>query len=426
MGRPKIRMFINRHNTIGHAVRALLCGPLLLASALLAQQQQHRTEGGPALAAQAESALRAQDFPAAARAYNAMVKADPTNSEAWTGLGVLLYGSGKAAEARDALLKALSLNPAAPRAALFLAFSRADLQQCDQALPVLQRTFATEPAGKLHRLTGLTLLACSTGAEQETLAVSTAATLKRMYPGDADVLYQSAELYTRLWSESADQLMTTHPDSFRVHQLAGEVNEAQGHTGQAIRQYRAALAENAKLPQMHFRIGQLLLKEGAPDADAKAMEEFRAELALNPLSGSSALAMGEIERHAGHLEDAAKDYRLASQIDPGLAEAHVGLAQTLLVQHQVPAAQAELQALLAHDPNDAQAHYAMMLTYRAQGKLPEAAAEMESFQRLRQGSATQFRDKLNALLGGGAPSATVGGSAHEPSGPTAPLSESTR
>ena len=400
----EICMHRKSRSKAGQTVQAILSLFLLLVATMHAQETSSSSKGAADLATQAEQALRAQDFPAATKAYRAMLEADPKNSEAWTGLGVLLYGSGRAAEAQDALTRALSLNPAAPRAELFLAFSRADLQECDKALPVLERAFAAEPAGKLQRLTGLTLLGCTAGVSQEALAVRTAAQLKQTYPGDADVLYQSAELYTRLWNESANQLMTAHPDSFRVHQLAGEVNEAQGNTGQAIRQYRSALAENAKLPQMHFRIGQLLLKQGEPDADARAMEEFRDELAINPRSGPAALAMGEIERHEGHLEEAAKDYRLAAQIEPGLTEAHVGLAQTLLAQHQVPAAQAELQAALARDPNSAQAHYTMMLTYRAQGKLPEAAVELQAFQRLQQGSAEQFRDKLNALLSGSASS----------------------
>lgn len=353
--------------------------------------------------ARAEQALRAQDLPETMKQYHARVAADPENSEAWTGLGVLLYGSGRAAEAAEALATALQLNPEAPRAELFLAFSQADLRQCDKAIPLLDKYFASEPLGKLRRLTGLTLLSCSAGGKDKMLALRTSYQLRQMYPGDADVLFESAELYTRLWSETANELMTAHPDSYRVHQLAAEVNEAQGNAGQAIRQYRAALAENSKLPQMHYRIGQLLLKSGDADADAKAMEEFRAELAVNPQSVMSALAMGEIERHNGSLNEAAASYTLATRLEPDLPEPRVGLAQTLLAQHQVAVAQDQLQTVIGNHPENAQAHYAMMLTFREQGKLPEAAAEMKTFQTLQQRGAEQFRDKLNALLTGNAP-----------------------
>lgn len=350
--------------------------------------------------AKAEQALRAQDMPEAMKQYRAMLAADPKNSEAWTGLGVLLYGSGHLPEAAEALATALHLNPEAPRAELFLAFSQADLRQCDKAIPVLDKNFANEPVGNLRRLTGLTLLSCSAGGKATMLGLKTADQLRQMYPGDPDVLFESAELYTRLWSETANELITAHPDSYRVHQLAAQVNEAQGNVGQAIRQYRAALAERPRLPQMHYRIGQLLLKGGDADANEKAMEEFRAELAINPQSAMSALAMGEIDRHDGNLNEAAASYTLATRLEPELAEPRVGLAQTLLAQHQVAVAQHQLQTVIATHPQNAQAHYAMMLALREQGKLTEAAVEMKTFQQLQQRGADLFRDKLNALLTG--------------------------
>ncbi len=350
--------------------------------------------------ARAEQALRSADIPAAMQEYRAIVAADPNNSQAWTGMGVLLYGSGHAAEAAEALKHALNVDPATPRAELFLALSEADMGLCEQAFPLLQKHFDKEPAGKLQRLTGITLLGCSSASKDETTALRIAAQLKQIYPADPDVLYQSAELYTRMWNETANELLTAHPDSYRVHQLAAEVNEAQGNFAQAIRQYRTALSENPKLTQMHYRIGQLLLRTGDADADEKAMEEFRAELAVNPQSATSALSMAEIERHQGALAKATADYTLAMKLEPGLPEARVGLAQTLLAQHQVETSQAELRSLIADHPENAQAHYVMMLAYRQQGKLPEAAAEMATFERLQHGKADQFQKKLNALLTG--------------------------
>ncbi len=340
-----------------------------------------------------------------------MLAANPQNTQAWTGLGVLLYGSGKAAEAADALSHALRLNQAAPRANLFLALSQADLQQCNQAAPVLQRYFGSEPKGKLHRLVGLTLLGCAASSTDAASALSVANELKQDYPGNADVLYAAAELYTRMWNETANELLTAHPDSYRVHQLAAEVNEAQGNFPQAIRQYRLALVENPKLTQMHYRIGQLILRIGDANADEEAMGEFRAELVVNPQSATSALAMGEIERQQNKLTAATADYTLAIHLELGLTEARVGLAQTLLAQHEVDAAESQLHAVIAEHPDNAQAHYALMLAYRGQGKLPEAAAELASFQHLQQGSVDQFRSKLNALLTGNATPATSASSA---------------
>jgi predicted Zn-dependent protease len=346
----------------------------------------------------AEQALHANDRATAEKEFRAMLSIDPKDSEAWTGLGVLLYGSGNAQEASKALHSALAIDPGAKRAELFLGLSEADLHNCSEAMPILLKYFSSEPVGNLQRLTGLAVLGCSSEANDTMAVLQMAVRLRQLYPGDADVLYASAELYTQLWNQSAGELLAMHPDSYRVHQLAAEVYEAQKNYGQAIREYSLALAANPKLPQMHYRIGQLYLHQGAPDADEKAMEEFRLEKLVNPESAVSDLAMAEIYRHQHNLDMAKPLYDDASRLDPQLVEAKVGLAQVLLDEHQTDAAVRELTAVIAQHPDNAQAHYALMLAYRTEGKLPEAAEQMATFKQLQAGNDQKFQNKLDALL----------------------------
>ena len=131
----------------------------------------------------AAQALRANDMAGAEREYRIILAIDPQNSQAWTGLGVLLYGTGRTSEAVPALQKALGIDPSAANAELFLALSQAGLHDCKQALPVLNKYFATEPTGKLGRLTGLTLLECDADAGIAMPALETAERLRQLYPG---------------------------------------------------------------------------------------------------------------------------------------------------------------------------------------------------------------------------------------------------
>jgi tetratricopeptide (TPR) repeat protein len=350
--------------------------------------------------ARAEQSLRAGDLANAEREYHEMLALDPQNSQAWTGLGVLLYGSGRAEQAEDALKKALNIDPAAKHAELFLGLSQADLSQCKQATPILSKYFASEPTGKLQRLTGLALLGCAAGDSDPLPALQTVVRLKQLYPGDPDVLYESAELFTRLWNENAGELMAKHPDSYRVHQLAGEVYEAQNNYDQAIREYSLALQNNPKLPEMHYRIGQLYLHQGSEEVDEKAMNEFRQEKAINPVSAVSDLAMADIEMHRHNLDKAKPLYEEAAKLDPNLVDAQVGLAKILLEKHQPNAAEKQLLAVVAAYPDEAQAHYVLMLAYRGEKKMPEAAAEMATFNRLQSERAETFQSKINALISG--------------------------
>jgi predicted Zn-dependent protease len=372
----------------------LFIAPILAPHALRAQNPSPQIREHMA---SAEQALRANDLPGAETQYRAILALAPDNSAALTGLGVLLYGSGKAQEAAVALNKALAIDPFEHRAELFLGLSEADLRQCDKATPILERHFDSE-AGKLQRLAGLTLLACGSSASDAMPALKTAAKLKTLYPDDPDVLYASAELYTSLWNRDAGALIAKHPESYRVHQLAAEVYEAQGNVDQAVREYKIALDENPKLPQMHYRIGQLYLRKGDPDADDNAMAEFRAELKIDPQSGASEFAMGDIDRHQHKLDQALAEFTLASRADPDLVEAKVGSAQVLLEKHQVESAVQQLRAVIAEYPDNASAHYALMLAYREQGKMTEASEEMAAFKKLQQTGTEQFQNKLNALL----------------------------
>ena len=81
---------------------ALLAGPHALRGQDTAQIQEHT--------ANAERALLADDLVGDEREYRALLASNPENSEAWTGLGVLLYGSGKAQQTAAALDKALKID----------------------------------------------------------------------------------------------------------------------------------------------------------------------------------------------------------------------------------------------------------------------------------------------------------------------------
>lgn len=391
---------------MGWARRIVLCGSaVLLIFSRLASAQDTSLTPVQQHTARAEQDLRVHDLAGAEHEYRAILTLDPANSEAWTGLGVLLYGAGKPQEAAEALQTALKVDPSSDRAELFLALSRADQGKCSDALPALSKYFGQEPVGNLQRVTGLALLGCAANAPNPVQAVQTEARLRELYPDDPDVLYESAELFTRLWNQSAGELIAKHPESYRVHELAGEVDEAQNNYDQAIREYSLALQQNPAVPQLHYRIGQLYLHKGDPNADDKAIAEFQKEKEVDPQSAVSDLAIADIEMHRHNLDRAKPLYEEAAALDPSLIEARIGLAKLLLEQHDTQTAIAQLQAITAQHPDNAAAHYVLMTAYR-QTKNPEkAAAELAAFNRLQNQRGESFQNKLNALLSGKTPAA---------------------
>jgi tetratricopeptide (TPR) repeat protein len=373
-------------------VFALLCAPCLKADDVAAEIQQREN--------QARLALARNDLPGAEQEYRAILKLDPKNAAVYAALGVALYGSGKPADAASALQTALQLDPGQKQAEVFLGLSDADVGHCQDATPLLAKHFKADTELKLRRLVGLSLLGCDVASSQFDLAEDVAQTLRQTYPDDPDVLFNLAELYTRLWDNVAADLMEKHPESYRVHQLGGEVMEAQGRIDRAIKEYQLALKENPKVPQLNYRIGRLILQVGGTNANQEALERFQQELAVNPSDAPSEYWIGVIDTNQHQTKEAEEHLRRSESLDPGLADPCVGLARLLLQEKQPQQAVEELKKAIQLQPNDATAHYELMEAYRDQGKLPEAQQEMAAFQKLQKANAASFRSQLDSLLTG--------------------------
>ena len=366
--------------------------PKINADDVAVEIQRHENE--------ARLALGRNDLQQAVKEYQAILTLDSRNAAVYTALGVALYGSGRPTEAASALQTALRLDPGQRQAEVFLGLSDADTGRCRDATPLLAKHFGAQTELKLRRLVGLSLLGCYVTSSEFDSAQNVAQTLRQAYPNDPDVLYNLAELYTRLWDNVAAELMEKHPESFRVHQLAGEVMEAQGRTDRAIKEYQLALKENPRVPQLNYRIGRLILRAGGPDADQRALEKFQQELAVNFDDAPSEYWIGVVYTNQHKAREAEEHFQRSKNLDPEFAAPYVGLAKVLLQEKQPQRAIGELQKAIQLEPNDAAAHYELMEAYRDQGKLAEAQREMAVFQKLEKSNAESFRSRLDSLLSG--------------------------
>jgi tetratricopeptide (TPR) repeat protein len=348
----------------------------------------------------AVEALQANDLVRAQKEYRAILQLQPENAEALGALGVALYASGSFQEAVTVLERSLALDSSQPSTPLFLALTRAELGQCDRALAYLQKGWELQSEKRLRRLAGLADLECQVTANRYPDALAVAQQLQREYPDDPDVLYRLATLYSRLWNQTATDLIRNHPDSYRVHQLAGEVYEAQQKYDQAIREYSLALKENPRIAGLHARIGQILLGQGGDGSESKAVGEFNSELAINPDSAPAEYALGELYRRGQDYTRAQQHLDRAVLLEPKMPDAHLSLARMYLAEKRMDRSVQEASIAIRLDPQNAAAHYTLMAAYRSQGRMEEAGKEMTVFQQLQQLHQKEFDDKLNTLLTG--------------------------
>jgi tetratricopeptide (TPR) repeat protein len=185
--------------------------------------------------------------------------------------------------------------------------------------------------------------------------------------------YWRARCYEKLATVAYLSLFQVDPNSYRLHQLMGDLDAAKGNDGNAIEEYRQAIALKPSLPNLHYSLGHLLWKDLKV---REARQELEAELALNP-------------RHAGALNDLGNTYLLEHQPDKALPylsralaadlqnpDIHRDLGTAYSELGDYPKAEVEFKVAVSAD-RDGSVHYKLARVYQALGQREKAAREFE-------------------------------------------------
>lgn len=187
----------------------------------------------------------------------------------------------------------------------------------------------------------------------------------------AEASYWRARCYEKLATAAYLRLYQADPSSHRLHQLMGDLESAKGNDGKAIEEYRAAIALKPSLPNLHYSLGHLLWKDlKVPEARV----ELEAELALNP-------------RHPGALDDLGDTYLLEHQpnealpyliralaADSGNPDVHRDLGTAYSELRDYRKAEEHFKIAVSAD-HDGSVHYKLARVYQALGEKENAAHE---------------------------------------------------
>jgi tetratricopeptide (TPR) repeat protein len=187
----------------------------------------------------------------------------------------------------------------------------------------------------------------------------------------SEAAYWRARAYEKLATAAYLQLYQANPDSYRLHQLMGDLEASKGGDRKAIQEYRTAISVKPSLPNLHYSLGHLLWK----NLDvAEARTELEVELAINP-------------RHPGALHDLGNTYLLEHQpekaleylnralaMEPDNAGVHLDLGTAYTQLSQFQKAEAEYKRALPTD-HDGSIHYKLAKVYQALKRKEEATHE---------------------------------------------------
>jgi tetratricopeptide (TPR) repeat protein len=185
--------------------------------------------------------------------------------------------------------------------------------------------------------------------------------------------YWRGRCYEKLATAAYLTLSEVDPDSYRMHQLMGDVAAANGDDRKAIEEYRAAIAIKFSLPNLHYSLGHLLWK----DLKVKeAREEFETELKLDPQHAGALNELGDTYLLEHQPERALPYLTQALARDPNNPDIHRDLGTTYSELRNYEKAVAEFRIAVAGD-HDGSVHYKLARAYQALGEKEKAAREFE-------------------------------------------------
>jgi tetratricopeptide (TPR) repeat protein len=198
--------------------------------------------------------------------------------------------------------------------------------------------------------------------------------LEGLSPADsasADAAYWRARCYEKLATAAYLRLYQTDPDSYRVHQLMGDLEAAKGDDTKSIEEYRAAIALKPSAPNLHYSLGHLLWKDLKV---SEARVELQAELAMNPHHAGALNDLGNTYLFE-HQPDKALPYLLkALEANPGTVDIHRDLGTAYSELGDYHKAEEHFKIAVAND-HDGAVHYKLARAYQALGEKEKAARE---------------------------------------------------
>jgi tetratricopeptide (TPR) repeat protein len=260
-----------------------------------------------------------------------------------------LYKSGKLKQAIDQYRQAILVNPKNP--AIYIAMARVMVfnGDYDEARKAAEDALILNPDNSMaYAVKGWALNYLKDYLEAEG-AVNQAIDID---PNNALAYAYSAEiLLDRANPEDLDQAIARSrkaqelsPNQLETHRIRGYVLWSTQNYVDAITEYKAAMAINDKIWDLHYMMGNIYLSMGAEDPEnySLAVQEFLSAGALNPTNPDILTMAARTELAAGQYGKAAQYAEQAVKIEPSNPLLHAYLGAMYYKNAEYDRAAAEL------------------------------------------------------------------------------------
>ena len=301
----------------------------------------------------------------------------PQDYRLWTSLGVALVHQDRFAEAITAYRKALAIAPRDPQTNFNLGLAYFKSNRLADAIEPLRTAAAVMPTNaQIDLLLGMSLYGT---AHFHDSAAALERAKREGQPQTAQLQQVLAQCYIRAKEyEKAKaeltEMLRSNPDSASTHMLLGEAEDASGHSGRAVEEFRAAIAADNRLPNLHFGLGYLLWKDRAYE---QAEAEFRKEIALDPKHAQALSYLGDVLLKSGAQSEAESVLRRAVATGSKLWLTQLDLGIIASNKKAWASAATHLQQAAKLAPDRTEPHYRLAQVYKATGDSAKSAAELQ-------------------------------------------------
>ncbi len=258
--------------------------------------QQDQSSKLASLMATAQQAQAANNYAAAAAAYQKAVKFRPDIPELWANLGLMQHESGDYAEAIRSFQQAIRLKPSLYVPSLFLGVDYVHTGQAREAIPLLIKA---EKMNAGDALPPVTLGRAYASLNDHAAAIREFRRAIRIDPKQSSPWFDLGISQLDEVEQDARAMTSQHPDSPYAKALFAESLVEQSRYKEAADLYKGILASDSQTPCMRSEAGFLSLKQGdTQNADL----QFKAERSQHPecsmaLLGEARLNIDEGDNH---------------------------------------------------------------------------------------------------------------------------------
>ncbi len=271
-------------------------------------------------------------------------RVDQQDPGAFNNLGVLYHARGLHAEAVDAFLRALTLDPRMRTAARNLELAASQPGACDARMAALDARVAADP-------------------DDRTALLARAHLWRLIGRSDAAV-------------RQLDTLLAEDPDDAAALFERGLIEQRAGDLRRAQRWFERAVNVGGTDRDARLHLAEVLYQRGQNE---QALDCLDVVLARHPDSAEAHLLRGFVLGEMGRHDAAIASAQIAAQLNPALSAAHINLSIEAGGVAAMPSAidAARTGDMMSVEPEGALAFYGLGLAFRQRGYFEEARREFE-------------------------------------------------